>query len=76
MTQFKPSDKRITFAILAVEMAAKRLGVSPAEVYKRLEKAGLIRPLLYDSYDTLHTQSSGYVGDFVADALLNHEKRN
>lgn len=64
----------MTFAVLAIEETAKHMKTSPQDVYNRLERLGLAQSILFDCYDTLHTQSMEYVADFVTDAILNHEK--
>ena len=34
---------RLSFTILAIEASAKKLGITPAEMRRRLERAGLIK---------------------------------
>lgn len=69
------SDRKLTFAVLSVEAAAKHMNTTPADVFNRLEKIGLAKDILFDGYDMLHTQSAEYIGEFVADAIMNHEKK-
>ena len=45
------------FAILAIGATAKMMGISDTEVHNRLKRFGLIQSLLFDCYDTLHTES-------------------
>ena len=45
------------FAILAIGVTAKKMGNFDTEVHNRLKRFGLIRSLLFDCYETLHTES-------------------
>ena len=40
---------------------------------RRLEKVGLVRRLLLDCYDVMHTQSLRHVAEDVVEALRNWE---
>lgn len=57
--------QRVRFAVVAIETAAVRMGVSTAELVQRLEKHDLIEQRLFKFYDTLHTQSKEYVVDDI-----------
>lgn len=67
-------DRQILFAVIAIEEGAKKLGISPSEMCERIEKQDLLRSRLIAHYDLLHTQSQKYVGDDIAETLLNYEK--
>ena len=43
------------------------------EMRRRLEKVGLVRRLLLDCYDVMHTQSLRNVAEDVVEALRNWE---
>ena len=64
---------RIHFAVMALESGAKRLGVTPLAMYRRLKKQDLIRQRLFRHYDLLHTQSLDYVAEDIAETLQNRE---
>ena len=68
-----PAYDRIHFATMALESGAKRLGITPLEMYRRLKRQGLIQQRLIRHYDLLHTQSLDYVADDIADTLKNWE---
>lgn len=68
-----PAYDRIHFATMALESGAKRLGITPLEMYRRLKRQGLIHQRLIRHYDLLHTQSLDYVADDIADTLKNCE---
>ena len=57
---------KIHFAVMAIEASAK-------EMSRRLEKVGLVRRLLLDCYDVMHTQSLRHVAEDVVEALRNWE---
>lgn len=72
MTQ--DSDK-IHFATLAIGATAKHLGITATELHNRLKHYDLVRRLLFDCYDTLHTESIEGVVWNVSEALKNWEKK-
>lgn len=51
------------------------MGISPSEMRKRLDKVGLIKSLIQDCYDTLHTESQEAVASDVVEALKNWERK-
>lgn len=63
----------LTFVVFAIESAAEKLGVSSVEFFNRMERIGLIQPILVEGYETLHTQSKEYIADAVIEALNNWE---
>ena len=50
------------------------MGISPSEMRRRLDKVGLIKNLIQDCYETLHTESRETVANDVVEALKNWEK--
>ncbi len=67
--------KQTQFATLAVGATAQRMGISATELFNRLKRYGLVRRLLLDCYDTLHTESIDGVVWNVQEALNNWEAR-
>ena len=65
---------RLAFTVLAIEASAQKMNISPSEMRRRLEKVGLIKSLIQDCYDTLHTESREAVANDVVEALKNWEK--
>jgi len=68
-----PQSDRIHFAVIAIETAARKMGMTPAQLTVRLERQDLIEGRLFKYYDTLHTQSADYVADDLIETLLNYE---
>lgn len=66
---------RLQFATLAIGATARSLGVTATEVFNRLERYDLVRRLLFDCYDTLHTESIGGVVWNVREALRIREQQ-
>ena len=64
---------KIHFAVLAIGETAKDLKISAQELYDRLNRAGLLKSLLFDCYDTLHAESIDGVVWNVKEALKNWE---
>ena len=52
-----------------IHACADRWGVSPAEVYRKLQSAGCIDRYLIPNYEILHTQGSGYVAEDIEEYL-------
>ena len=65
---------RLAFTVLAIEASAQKMGISPSEMRRRLDKVGLIKSLIQDCYDTLHTESRDAVANDVIEALKNWER--
>lgn len=70
-----PEFERLAFTVLAIEASAQKMGISPSEMRKRLDKVGLIKSLIQDCYDTLHTESQEAVASYVVEALKNWERK-
>lgn len=64
-----PEFDRLAFTVLAIEASAQKMNISPSEMRRRLEKVGLIKSLIQDCYDTLHTESREAVANDVVEAL-------
>lgn len=69
-----PDFDRLAFTVLAIEASAQKMGISPSEMRRRLDKVGLIKSLIQDCYDTLHTESKEAVANDVVEALKNWER--
>ena len=70
-----PQFERVAFTVLANQPSAQKLGISPSEMTKRSEQVGLIKSLIQDCYDTLHTESREAVANDVVEALKNWERK-
>ncbi len=70
-----PEFDRLAFTVLAIEASAQKMGISPSEMRKRLDKVGLIKSLIQKCYDTLHTESREAVANDVVKALKNWERK-
>lgn len=66
---------KIHFAIMAIEASSKKMNISPMEMYQRLEKVNLLKRLVLDCYDVMHTQSLQHVSEDLIEALSNWEER-
>ena len=74
MTPRTPEFDRLAFTVLAIEASAQKMGISPSEMRRRLERVGLVKSLIQDCYDTLHTESREAVANDVVEALKNWER--
>lgn len=75
-TVSSPEFDRLAFTVLAIETSAKKMGISPSEMRRRLDRVGLIKNLIQDCYDTLHTESREAVANDVIEALQNWERED
>ena len=66
---------RIHFATVALESGARRMGITPLAMYRRLKQQNLIHQRLLRHYDMLHTQSLDYVAEDIAETLKNWEQQ-
>lgn len=69
-----PEFDRLAFTVLAIEAAAQKMGITASEMRRRLDEVGLIKSLIQDCYDTLHTESREAVAADVVEALANWER--
>ena len=67
------NTRKIQFATLAIGATANSMGITATELHNRLKRHGLIQHLLFDCYDTLHTESIEGVVWNVKEALKNWE---
>lgn len=67
-------DLHVRFAVISIKAAAKKIGISPSELSRRLDKYNLIEGRLFKYYDILHTQSQSYVADDIIETLKNYEE--
>ena len=62
------TQKKQEFAVFCIESVAARMGVTGAEIYAELYRLGAVEPLLFDSYEVLHTQSKERIVEGVEGA--------
>ena len=63
------------FATLAIGATARHMGITATELHNRLKRHGLVKRLLLDCYDTLHTESIDGVVWNVEQALKNWDMK-
>lgn len=66
-------EVRMGFAASCVEAAAKRVGCTYKEMYRRMKRVGLINNYIIRHYDTIHTESRENVTESVLQCLDNWE---
>lgn len=74
--QDTPLYHEVHFVVMAIEAAAKKMGISPMEMYNRLKQVDMIERLLFGCYEPLHSQSLKHVAEDVVEALSNWEKKS
>jgi len=80
LTKYTDNMKTMTlpqtqFVTLAIGATAQRMGITPTELHNRLKHHGLVRRLLLDCYDTLHTESIDGVVWNIQEALKNWDEK-
>ena len=66
---------RNIFVSSCVEAAARKLGCSTGEVYRRMKRVGLITRFILPGYEVLHAQSREHVTEDVLGALQIWEQK-
>ncbi|MDO5319971.1 MAG: DUF3791 domain-containing protein [bacterium] len=66
--------RRIHFAVMAIESAASKLGITSREMHDRLKAQNLIHNRLIRRYEVLHTQSREWITEDIIETLLNWEE--
>ena len=72
----KISKEQIVMAFVAtcIETTARHLGVSYQEVYKRMERVGMIDNYIVANYEPLHSESREVLAERMVECLINWEK--
>lgn len=65
--------RKVHFAVMAIESAAKKMKIPSWDMYRRLKNQNLIHNRLFSHYDSLHTQDIDWVAEDTVDALRNWE---
>ena len=60
---------RNIFASSCIEAAARKVGCTTGEMYRRMKRVGLIRGFIMPGYEAMHTQSREHVTEDVLGAL-------
>ena len=68
--------RRIHFAVMAIEGSARKMNISGQEMYRRLNKQGIIHSRLLKHYELLHSQSLDWLIDDTIETLVNWEKES
>lgn len=66
--------RKLHFAVMVIEAAAKMQKVTGDVMYQRLKAQDLIRQRLSQHYEALHTQSLDWVVEDTIETLNNWEK--
>ena len=69
------TTQQTQFATLAIGATAQHMGITATELINRLKHHNLVRRLLFDCYDTLHTESIDGVVWNVQEALKNWDEK-
>ena len=77
-TYIEPTQDEIIMAFVAscIEDAANRLGVPYLEMFKRMDRVGLIDKLIYPCYEALHTESRENLTSSLIETLTLWEHGN
>ncbi len=65
----------LIFAASCVEAAARKVGCSTSEMYRRMKRVGLIHGFIIPGYEALHSQSREHVTEDVLGALSIWEQK-
>ena len=65
----------LIFVASCVEAAARKVGCSTSEMYRRMKRVGLIHGFIIPGYEALHSQSREHVTEDVLGALSIWEQK-
>lgn len=65
----------LIFMASCVEAAARKVGCSTGEMYRRMKRVGLIHGFILPGYEALHSQSREHVTEDVLGALQIWEQK-
>lgn len=68
-------ERICTFVCSCIESAAERLNGKASDIYRRMERVGLITEYIIPCYDTLHSESRENVTKDVIETLEYWEKK-
>lgn len=74
MTDRKIEDRMI-FAASCVESAARVLGISAKDMYKRMKRVNLIDGYILKHYEAIHSESRRHITEDIVGCLLDWERR-
>lgn len=69
-----PEEVRLGFVASCIEAAAREVGCTYIEMYRRMKRVGLVDNYIMYCYDTLHTLSRKHITDDTLEALDNWER--
>ena len=71
----KISKEQIVMAFVAtcIETTARQLGVDYSEIYRRMEKVGMIENYILPNYEPLHSESREVLAERMIECLQNWE---
>ena len=64
----------MTFVATCIETTARQLGSTYHEIFKRMERVGMIENYIIPNYDPLHSESREVLAERLMDCLQNWEK--
>lgn len=72
----KISKEQIVMAFVAtcIETTARYLGVGYIEIYRRMERVGMIDDYIVPNYEVLHSESREVLAERMVECLINWEK--
>ena len=75
--QIKISKEQIIMAFVAtcIETTARYLNVSYKEVYRRMEKVGMIDNFIIPNYEPLHSESRDVLAERLVECLNKWEEQ-
>lgn len=73
--QFNTTELKTIFTSSCIEATARVEGCTASEMYRRMQKVGLIENYIWKYYESLHSQSREYVTEDVLETLRTWEKK-
>lgn len=64
----------MTFVATCIETTARQLGSTYHEIFKRMERVGMIENYIIPNYEPLHSESREVLAERLMECLQNWEK--
>lgn len=64
----------MAFVATCIETTARQLGTDYAEIFRRMERVGMIEDYILPNYEPLHSESREVLAERLIECLKNWEK--
>ncbi len=73
--ELSPMEIRLGFVASCIEFVARELKKPYIEIYRRMNKLGMIDAYIYKHYNTIHTESREHITEDLINYMNEEENR-